>query len=85
MGIQLAVKTKPIGSFDDRSCHVYREGRKFVVMSGKIDTIFFATERILSMIEAEHADTPGYDAGAIKDDILVSGSAALKAPTGADT
>ena len=51
-GIQLGIKTKPTGSYDDRSCHVYQRGRIFSVMSGKIDTIFFATERILSLIEA---------------------------------
>ncbi len=54
-GAQLAIKTKPIGQFDDRSCYVFQEGRVFSVMSGKIDTIFFATERILSMIEAENS------------------------------
>ena len=52
VGPQLAVKTKPIGSFDDRSCYVYKEGRRFSVMSGKIDTIFFSVERILSLIES---------------------------------
>ena len=83
MGVQLAVKTKPIGSFDDRSCHVYREGRKFVVLSGKIDTIFFATERILSMIEAERADMPSYEKGTIKSDILLSELAASTEKTGA--
>jgi hypothetical protein len=50
-GPQLSIKTKPIGNFDDRSCYVYRNGRTFSVMSGKIDTIFFATERILLFIE----------------------------------
>jgi hypothetical protein len=52
IGPQLSIKSKPIGSFDDRSCYVFRRGRKFFVMSGKIDTIFFATERILSLIES---------------------------------
>ena len=75
MGVQLAIKTKPIGSFDDRSCHVYRNGRSFVVMSGKIDTIFFATERILSMIETERSDLPAFDGGSIKQDILLPGCA----------
>lgn len=51
---QLSVKTKIIGSTDDRSCYVEKYGRKFVVMSGKIDTIFYASETILSMIEAEN-------------------------------
>ena len=51
---QLSVKTKIIGATDDRSCYVSKQGRKFVVMSGKIDTIFYASESILSMIEAEN-------------------------------
>jgi len=54
VGAQFAIKTKPVGQSDDRSCCVFREGRIFTVMSGKIDTIFFATERILSMIEGDH-------------------------------
>jgi hypothetical protein len=58
IGPQIAIKTKPIGSSDDRSCYVGRSGRVFTVMSGKIDTIFFATERILSMIEADHDEAP---------------------------
>lgn len=33
-------------------CFVFKQGRVFSVMSGKIDTIFFAAERILSLIEA---------------------------------
>ena len=52
VGPQLAIKTKPVGNFDDRSCSVFRRGRVFHVMSGKIDTIFFAMERILSFIES---------------------------------
>ncbi|GJE80319.1 FAD-dependent oxidoreductase [Methylorubrum thiocyanatum] len=62
IGPQISIKTKPIGNSDDRSCYVGRDGRVFTVMSGKIDTIFFATERILSMIEADQdesaADVP---------------------------
>ena len=54
VGIQMSLKTKPIGNFDDRSCVVNRQGRIFSVMSGKIDTIFFAVERILAAIESEH-------------------------------
>ena len=52
VGPQLAIKTKPVGNFDDRSCSVFRRGRVFHVMSGKIDTIFFAMERILAFIES---------------------------------
>jgi hypothetical protein len=54
LGPQLSVKTKITGATDDRSCYVSMQGRKFVVMSGKIDTIFYASETILSMIEAEN-------------------------------
>ncbi len=70
MGPQLAIKTKPTGAFDDRSCHVYQEGRMFSVMSGKIDTIFFAVERILSMIEAmPDAELPE-DGGGLREEIM---------------
>jgi len=55
VGPQLSIKTKPVGNFDDRSCSVFRRGRVFHVMSGKIDTIFFAMERILSFIEASQS------------------------------
>jgi hypothetical protein len=71
MGIQLAIKTKPIGKFDDRSCHVYRNGRRFFVLSGKIDTIFYATERIISMIGFDHADRKDDGNAPIKNDILL--------------
>lgn len=72
-GVQLAIKTKPVGNFDDRSCHVYRDGNIFSVMSGKIDTIFFATERILSMIEAERSDEVDIASTGIKNDIIKHG------------
>lgn len=51
VGPQLSIKTKQVGAHDDRTCQVTRYGRIFSVMSGKIDTVFFATERILSSIE----------------------------------
>lgn len=54
-GVQLSMKTKPIGRSDDRSCYVYQNNRVISVMSGKIDTVFFATERILSMLEAQNS------------------------------
>lgn len=69
-GVQLAIKTKPIGNFDDRSCHVYRDGRLFSVLSGKIDTVFFAMERILASIEAEQSNSGAPVIGPIKSDIL---------------
>lgn len=53
VGPQLSVKTKIEGATDDRSCYVEKEGRIFKVLSGKIDTIFFASDAILSMLEAE--------------------------------
>lgn len=53
-GPQFSIKTKLLGAADDRSCYVSKHGRKFIVMSGKIDTIFYATETILSMVESEN-------------------------------
>ena len=71
MGPQLAIKTKPSGSFDDRSCCVFRSGRSFSVMSGKIDTIFFAVERILSLIEAIPDQMPQEVSGSgLRDEII---------------
>lgn len=55
LGPQLSVKTKLLGAADDRSCYVGKEGRRFAVMSGKIDTVFYAADTILSLIENEHA------------------------------
>lgn len=52
-GPQLAIKTKYVGAYDDRSCQVSRRGRVLSVMSGKIDTIFFAMERILELARGE--------------------------------
>ena len=71
VGPQLAMKTKPLGSFDDRSCYVYQNGRIFSVMSGKIDTIFFATERILSMLEAAGEDEAvGKESSSLRAEIV---------------
>jgi len=59
LGPQLSLKTKPIGASDDRSCHVWKRGRVFSVMSGTIDTMFFAVERILALFEADQGvDAP---------------------------
>ena len=49
---QLSMKTKIIGATDDRSCYVDMEGRCIQVMSGKIDTIFHAMERVLYYLES---------------------------------
>lgn len=70
-GVQLAIKTKPIGKEDDRSCSIYRQGRLFSVMSGKIDTIFYAAERILSLMEEGNAREPVRPSYAIRDEIVV--------------
>ncbi|WP_428374869.1 FAD-dependent oxidoreductase [Lichenicoccus sp.] len=73
VGPQLAIKTKPVGSFDDRSCSVIRRGRVFQVMSGKIDTIFFAMERILSFIEASQTDAVVPLQSPLRQDIIDRG------------
>lgn len=69
VGPQLAIKTKPLGAYDDRSCQVFKLGRMFSVMSGKIDTVFFAVERILSLIEASHGSEFDGLVSRFKDDI----------------
>jgi hypothetical protein len=70
MGPQLAIKTKPVGAFDDRSCGVYRDGRIFNVMSGKIDTIFVASERIISFIQSFSTQQAEDDFSTLKQNIL---------------
>jgi hypothetical protein len=52
VGPQISIKTKLIGSHDDRSCYIYQNGPRFSVMSGKIDTIFVATEKIIAALDA---------------------------------
>ncbi|WP_084407405.1 FAD-dependent oxidoreductase [Aestuariibacter salexigens] len=47
---QLSMKTKPIGIEENRACYVKGDGRVIKVMSGKIDTIFVAAERVLNII-----------------------------------
>lgn len=56
VGPQRSVKTKPVGMQDNRACYVSQKGRVFKVLSGKIDTIFVAAERIISSIAEE--ETP---------------------------
>ena len=68
IGPQLAIKTKPIGNYDDRSCSVSRNGRIFSVMSGKIDTIFTAAERVLSLLQMTTEST--IVVPQIRDDIV---------------
>jgi len=72
VGPQLSIKTKPTGSFDDRSCHVFKSGRVFSVMSGKIDTIFYAVERILALIEAMPDAAVPTEAGSLREEVLRS-------------
>ncbi len=69
VGPQLSIKSKPVGKFDDRSCYVFRRGRSFSVMSGKIDTVFFATERILTAIQAGHLDETPEVSSSLRRDI----------------
>ncbi|HQS47307.1 MAG: FAD-dependent oxidoreductase [Rhizobiales bacterium 24-66-13] len=72
LGPQLAIKTKPVGKFDDRSCYVFRRGRVFTVMSGKIDTIFFAVERVLSFIEAGAGDYSEFGGSLLRQEIAAA-------------
>lgn len=66
---QVSIKTKLIGVHDDRSCYVYQHGRSFNVMSGKIDTIFVATEKILSALDASFAGDLMQVSSTLKDDM----------------
>ena len=72
-GVQFAIKTNPLGMAADRSCAVYRDERIFTVLSGKIDTIFFATERILSLLESSRIGKAP-KRYAILDDIVLPAS-----------
>ncbi|PZW37021.1 FAD dependent oxidoreductase [Humitalea rosea] len=69
VGPQLAIKTKPVGNHDDRSCSIARHGRIFTVMSGKVDTIFTATERVLSLLEMT-VSASGETETTLRDDIV---------------
>lgn len=65
LGPQLSMKTKPLGRQDNRSCSVEVNGRLIQVMSGKIDTIFFATERILNAISIQEKQKWNYSSGTL--------------------
>lgn len=69
LGPQLSIKTKPVGSSDDRSCHVFKAGRTFTVLSGKIDTIFFAVERILALLQISSPDGGSTRSSGLRSDI----------------
>lgn len=68
-GPQLSMKTKPVGASDDRSCNVFKNGQVFTVLSGKIDTIFFAVERILSYLEIADSNSPEPVPSSLREDI----------------
>ncbi|KAF3354822.1 Protein GET1 [Verticillium dahliae VDG1] len=79
VGPQLAIKTKPCGAWDDRSCQVVRRGRMLSVLSGKIDTVFFAMERIVALVEEAQAAAGLEDAvSSLRADIaLINGRAGV--------
>jgi hypothetical protein len=52
VGPQMSIKTKPMGMSDSRACGVERDRDIFSVISGKVDNIFFATDRILGSVVA---------------------------------
>lgn len=54
LGPQLAIKTKPVGAYDDRSCYVHQDQRVISVLSGKIDSIFYSFEKILNILGIEN-------------------------------
>lgn len=50
---QLSIKTKIVGSDDDRSCYVFRDPddpKTINVLSGKIDNIFYAADSVLNLL-----------------------------------
>lgn len=69
MGPQFSMKTKPVGLVDDRSCYVFHSGRVITVMSGKIDTIFYAQERSLNYIEATLSGWTDQKNGSLREEI----------------
>ena len=69
LGPQFSIKTKLLGSFDDRSCYVQHNDRRISVMSGKIDTVFFAMERILAILEFAHSPELGAATTSLRSDI----------------
>lgn len=48
---QFNIKTKLLGEHDDRSCYVKTDDRMISVFSGKIDTIFFAAQKVCDYLE----------------------------------
>jgi FAD dependent oxidoreductase len=71
IGAQLSIKTKPRGRSDDRSCYVFRKDNVISVMSGKIDTIFHAAERVLSIISEGSGGSASREESTIRADIFI--------------
>jgi hypothetical protein len=69
IGPQLAIKTKPVGALDDRSCYVHQKERVFSVMSGKVDNIFFAAEQIIERISMSNELNTFSNVSTLFDDI----------------
>ena len=72
LGPQFAIKSKPTGANDDRSCYVEKVGRVFSVLSGKIDNIFFAMEHIISILEAATTDSANDVNSMLRRDIEIA-------------
>jgi len=72
VGVQLSMKTKPLGRSDDRSCYVEKRGRLLSVLSGKIDTVFHATERILSHLGSSSTSHGTPESSELRADIQYS-------------
>ena len=72
IGPQLAIKTKPIGALDDRSCYVHQKERVFSVLSGKVDNIFFAAEQIIEKISMSDELNNFSNVSTLLDDIGIT-------------
>lgn len=47
---EFSTKTKVEGASDDRSCYVEHDNKVIKILSGKIDTVFYASEKVLSIV-----------------------------------
>lgn len=52
VGPQLSIKTKVEGASADRSCQVFRRDRLVTVLSGKVDTVFYALSAVVEILAA---------------------------------
>ena len=50
VGPQFSRKTKPVGASDDRAARVFQNGRAISILSGKIDGIFYAADKVMGII-----------------------------------